>query len=377
MASGSFPRWVGAMLFLLWVLILSGGCAADRPIPVPSGGPEALPAGVLVEAGRGVKLEERADRLALACAAEFFALSKNLREECWPFWFAWHHAVGLRTAPDRWLLVNHRDPPPGMNVVIQETVPSPVYVGLVPVGVVQEGWMDYRGRSTVVVSLCGLTSPDVPAPAVSSEVIGKVFEIAVLPGLILDPARASGPDARHPSHGVWPALGPMHHLLALLEARLLDRALENRDDFAAAQSFDGFLAIRKLRRSTLPKSAVALEQRFELQGGIPAYTRIKAFRFAARAAREPAGDFPEGDLPDYDTAAEEASSRFRAGLQTVCTLGYLEGPGAFSMTGTAQALVLDRLRPGWFTEFHRRGGRLLEEVLALENVLALEDVLDF
>jgi hypothetical protein len=340
--------------FVLAVLVPAAflTCGGPKTIPLPPGGPEALPAEVLLKAGRGVQLEESNEILGLEMVGTFYALSNEIGETLWPGWPWPGMAFGLWTAPDRWLLVNHDDAPPGMQVAAQELLPCPVYAGPMPGEIDQESCIAYRGRSLAVLRL------DERAPA--KEVAGDAFLlIRLFQGSFflfreihhplpegLASSAAGGP---YP-----PFLDPFNNLLGRAEAMALEEALETGDSTISLDAAACFLTLRRIRRAHLDRRVIALEQRWEQREGLACYTGLKAIELARDAEQNgwEGHRLREGALPiDYGTVAGSLEILRKSLLALAGWSGYLNGSSVFMTTGMAQAYLLDRLFPGWKTAY--------------------------
>lgn len=334
----------GLVLFLFF----SGtGCRTPRSIPVPAGGPEALPARVQIAAGRGVPLQGAVERRALQEAALFFGPVAEIVEERFPPWAAGAFALGFRTGPEGWLLVNHPDAPPGMSPVIQDILSLPAFAGAWPAKPpLPEGpaFLSYRGSPLFLVDgrECLRTG------AGGGAFLDRLLSLVALSIPLAAPSR---PEDRPPSAGPY-LLPPAAAALEGVEARLVLEALDVEDPVEAARLAAEFCTIRRFRRRGLVFSAKAEEDREELRGGLPVYLRIVVFRaLADRAAREETQDRPEMSplLPDPEGAWRARVRLLRVRLRRAALLGWTLSPFARAAAGAAEALLLDRLRPGWGT----------------------------
>jgi len=127
------------------------------------------------------------------------------------------------------------------------------------------------------------------------------------------------------------------------EGALLAAALNAPDEAGARRSAGDFLETRRLRRlrSAIKPDHLAFERELEWLEGLGKYAEVRFSELAATAARGP------DDAPLSPTDPFRRMDANRLGTQ----LGRQKGDLRFYLSGSAQARLLDRLSPGWKTEF--------------------------
>ena len=331
-------------------------CSGPQTIPLPPGGPEALPAEVLLRAGHGVEVTDRLEVFALEEAREFYTLSEEIGERLWPGW-PWRVMVfGFCTAPERWLLVNHDDAPPGMEVANQEILPVSVYVGPRPLEIVDEGCLSYRGNLLAVLQVeeWGRAERE---QAGRVPLLIRLFRDAFLLFRGVETPSLGRPED-FSSNGVYPlSLDPLNNMLGRAEALALAEALATEDLDDAFESAACFLALRRFRRSGSDPRLTAVEQQWETRIGLACYTGFKAIDLACAAERDDATHI------DYKILHGFMKARRKAMLDLVGRSGFFLGNSGFISLGMAQAFLLDRLAPGWKTMFLQGRARSMESLL--------------
>lgn len=132
------------------------------------------------------------------------------------------------------------------------------------------------------------------------------------------------------------------------EGQLLAEALAERDPEGMAEVAEEFLDARRARREEAALSAelIAFEQHLEWLEGLAKYVELRLCELAGEEHRA------------YRLAGNRLRSDFGVRLRS---LGTLPGQQRFYLSGAAQALLLDRLRPEWKEK--GQGERPLEDLL--------------
>ncbi len=164
----------------------------------------------------------------------------------------------------------------------------------------------------------------------------------------------------------YPAVDPAFAKAWTEEGALLASALKAKDRQGLLDAVRAFLRRRESRRrewleANRPSSTDApgsidlagYERGLEWLEGLGKYAEMRFYELAAARASEPAFAAYKPSLPywiwDYVRLERQ--------------MGAQKGDLRFYITGMAQALLLDRLSPGWKASFSN-GGRSMEELLA-------------
>lgn len=146
------------------------------------------------------------------------------------------------------------------------------------------------------------------------------------------------------------------------ELDLLIRALGASGHDETVELVRQFLTTREERRTTnrLASRLIAYEQRREWVEGLARYAELEVWRQAATTADyAPAPSTAElADFHDYDGF----EGRWKAEVGQIARMSREEGDSRFYYSGMAQAVLLDRLMPGW-KEGALTGGTTLEGLL--------------
>ncbi len=131
------------------------------------------------------------------------------------------------------------------------------------------------------------------------------------------------------------------------ELDVLAEALRAGDDDEAAALATEFLSLRANRRTTtgLTPAQIELERQREWLEGLARYVELGIWREAASdAAYEPVAALAAVD--DFDRYAG-FDQRWERELDQMTRMAGDPGEGRFYYSGMAQAMLLDRLAPGW------------------------------
>jgi hypothetical protein len=155
----------------------------------------------------------------------------------------------------------------------------------------------------------------------------------------------------------YAALSTRKQALFAIEGRVLSDALQAATKDEAKKKAREFLAVRRLRQGGLDPSLVEFEKGAESNEGLAEYAGVKAVVAGMEVARQRrlrmTWSFP--DAPRY------LREKY-APLRTITRIGRNDRL-KFYYTGSAQALLLDPLLPGW-------KGRVQEKAEAVQDLLA-------
>jgi hypothetical protein len=158
----------------------------------------------------------------------------------------------------------------------------------------------------------------------------------------------------------YPAREAAHVELWKEELVLLRDALRAETETEAAELTRQFLAQRDHRRAQLDVRFVRYEQHREWVEGLAKYTEMEIWRQAAITP-----DYAPVDaladveaFKDYETFDRHRSQQ----VDQIARMASNEGDGRFYYSGMAQAVLLDRLAPGW-------KGQIMQDGVFLENLL--------
>lgn len=143
----------------------------------------------------------------------------------------------------------------------------------------------------------------------------------------------------------YPALDANNGSLLELEGRLLQEALRAQSDVATAERVAEFLSVRDRRRSELDSVSALWERGAERNEGLADYVALRALRWIAES--------------DYGGWGAAAAAEIERRLSRLARLSEVVGSSlrrVFYVTGSAQALLLDRLTPGWKERMVVEGG---------------------
>lgn len=175
------------------------------------------------------------------------------------------------------------------------------------------------------------------------------FQATTMPTRFADAERSYGASGRY-----W-SIDPSMRRAWEDEIDALGRALDAEGDSLQSSVHD-FLALRDRRRAEhgLDSALVAFERRTEWLEGMAKYVELAVWR---RAAEDDGyAPLPQmADDPDFGGYRDAFERRWKQERAQMRRQADREGDTRFYYTGMAQALVLDRLRPGWKDEMGRPG----------------------
>ncbi len=147
------------------------------------------------------------------------------------------------------------------------------------------------------------------------------------------------------------------------ELKTLNAALKTGDDAEALEWVREFLQQRADRRKAagLSNALIRIEQLKEWEEGLAKYGELTAYRLAGSQSNY---------QPLAETARDSEFNAYRGGqkkwdseIQQILREAGVDDDGRFYYSGFAQAVLLDRLMPGWQS-------RLFDEGVTLEGLLA-------
>jgi len=162
--------------------------------------------------------------------------------------------------------------------------------------------------------------------------------------------------------GRYPEFSSDNNAWLSFEALLLDQALEERDRRHARGLVQRFLAVRAVRRRLLAADLVRFERGEEANEGLAQYVE---YRFLSQPMKGYAGTEPLRRLDARFAGFRRNRVLLRRRIAPLTDLA-LAGPTLRQRLyplGMAQAVLLDRLRPGWKKEFEGTE-KFLDELLA-------------
>jgi hypothetical protein len=246
-------------------------------------------------------------------------------------------------------LINHDDPSPLMDVAAQDRIPHPVFIGPRPEsfeGLRDKGTHLFRGRWMIPAAIESGDGADL------EPFLARLFRGAAVYFMA---ARYTGPAPPWPGvNPLYPSTDPVNNALARTEIGHLQSALKSLDEEEILKKMEAFLATRQERRWGLGRHIVEYEERLEAIGGVAMYTErcfLTVIQGRSLGAERPSVQGVSGE--------EHCSALLaRCGLT-----GYLFERFGFSVTGMAQAVLLDRLAPDWKTSY------LSSEDMSLSHLL--------
>ena len=334
----------------------------------------------------GSQVVDGLSEIEKARLGEVFHLRQMLGESVWPGWGAADIPVILWNEEYAFLL-GYPDPPAGWAQVPGDAFQDQLYYRqrwadpqafTVRVG---ERWVaSMSTKEWTQISLMNQIREDLPPllkqvfpyrlaiPLLTSDwhiaaVLHESFhayQAEVAPDRFKDAERAYRDQERY-----WSADPAMREAWQV-EIDLLAQAAQATSDAEAAELACRFLAQRERRREEhgLDSVLVAYERRYEWLEGLAKYVEVASWRQAStRPNYEPLPAL--ADDPDFEDYAT-FERRWSQELSQTKRQATREGDTRFYYTGLAQAVLLDRLAPGW-------KGRVLAEDVWLEELLSQAD----
>jgi len=347
------------------------------------------------------------DRLSLAekaRASEVFHLRQTLGDAAWPglaqaniplilYNESYAFLIGLSEPEPGWVKVPQDiarggawEPVPGESIVGQ-----PYYRLRLPNGVTPEAFTVKVGEEWVAslatlewlqISLANQIEANLPAP------VDEVFPYGLATRLLVPGAAGHIATITHEAfHAFQGQEAPQRLTAAELstaaaeaypvddqafrdawqqELDLLADAVEASSDAETARLAREFLDSRTTRRRQMDADLIAYERQREWLEGLAKYVELAIWQAAATTpAYEPAAALQ--DDPEFD-GYDGFDQRWNQEVDQIRRMAGNDGDGRFYYSGWAQAVILDRLLPGWKTEA-LADGVFLEDLLqsALEQ----------
>jgi hypothetical protein len=350
---------------------------------------------------------ERLDPLDKARLAETLHLKRTLGEAVWPGWGQADIPIVLWNRQFSFL-VGIEDPPPGW-----EAVPGEVYCCNSGIGDVLEGQACYRRPSddpqnfairvgdrwaasmatkwetdAFLIEIFRRVLPPFLEPIFPYRLLIQPSEVQIS-GVLhetfhayqaqIAPARLEEAERAHASgEAYWVADVSMRAAWGQ-EIDLLVRALKARSDEEAAGLARRFLAQRAQRRQAygpasegsgpgLDAALVDYERQLEWEEGVAKYVELAAWRKAHTTPGYEPLPAMDGD-PDFKGYAT-FDRRWVQEVSQMKRQAAREGETRFYYTGMAQAMLLDRLLPGWKERIWAEGV-WLETLLGVASLTAV------
>ncbi|MHC4944708.1 MAG: hypothetical protein ACYTG7_16950 [Planctomycetota bacterium] len=321
-------------------------CAGVRPIPVPAGGPTALPEDVLLEAGGGKELDDPEASALLEGIARFRGLAMEIGDGLWPGWSPGALPVAVKFADDRWLLVNHEDPPPGMELVAQRRMSCLVFQGALGRDAAQDGVYPMRGKMTaMVVSMIDARSADAMESFVAMLFQLSAFHCLESSHAFISLQSISGVTD---TSSLW--LSAEKRAMLRLEVRTLQQAFHGAEQQGCLEALNAFLVLRRERYARSTPFQIEREKRLEEGEGMALYLGFRAMELAAERAQSSTESDRDGErmsLDGYIGLARRAEKNRSMMLEETMRKGSAMGPAVHYIAGMVQAFLLDRLVPDW------------------------------
>ena len=316
---------------------------------------------------------DRLDPLDKARLAESLHLKQTLGEAVWPGWgqadipiLLWNHdysfLTGFDAAPEDWELVPDDDFD-GSFYYRQATADPQNFA--VPVG---DHW---------AASMATKWETDAFMMGFFRDFLPPVLEQIFPYRLLIMPSEVQMTGALHETFHVYQTLAAPERMEAAeaahglgnryweadaamradwqKEIALLKKAVQADSDAEARELARQFLDQRRQRRDahSLTPDLVDYERWLEWEEGLAKYVELESWRQASLASDyEPlAGMAADADFKEYATFRQ----RFSQEISQMQRQATQEGEPRFYYTGLAQAMLLDRLAPGWKTQIFAEG----------------------
>ena len=294
---------------------------------------------------------------------QFGQVGRQAGEAVWPGWDPTATPLAIFKRNELGLLVWHPSPPSHFRRLDAPMVSAPVFVadstaGMVLVNTTQP----FAGALTTFVSYQDFAGqPAVEALATVLHELFHAHQQRIAPGKF--------GDIRVVLLGVYPEFSAQNRALLAVEAQLLYEAATAADPQEARRSAAGFLGMRAERRKKLTPNVARYESGEESSEGLAVYIQLRLLQLLPRlvaAAATGASQASESPLPaTLDGAAnKQALQVAKKWLEPLLHIHRVRRDRErFFALGMAQALLLDRFRPGWKKEFET-GPQLLDQLLA-------------
>lgn len=271
-------------------------------------------------------------------------------------------------------LIGHPDPPAPWTVVDKDMFQDSLYycrkaeqsqAFAVPVGDLWAGSLDTLShmKQSMEKLLHEKIPPEKLTPAVinmmkitpAQHVVGLLHEAFHAFQALQVPARFKKANAVYSSEKNYPFENEVFKEDWNTEGSILSAALREKDESKRLGLIQKFLEVRTKRRSaaSLSPEIIAFERELEWLEGLGKYVemRFAELGFSQQNAEE---------SKDYQIVRSRLQMDFSVRL---AKLGELQGDSRFYLSGAAQAMILDKISPGWKQEIIR------QENIGLENLL--------
>lgn len=342
-------------------------------------------AGISYLSNRGLQpLPEQTEILTpldKARLAEAQQLKSELGEQVWPGW-------GEREIPllvwnrDYSFLAGEIDPPPPWEPVPGDDFYGQTYYRRPSVDPqnfaeqVGDRWVGSMGTKgemdAFVFEMIGESVPEPLQPVVPYRLLIQSSEVQIS-GLLHEsfhayqamtaPRRLEAAEAVHGRGEAYWQVDEGQRANWEAEIALLEQALAAESEAETRRLAGEFLAARNQRRAApeLTSSLIDYERQLEWEEGLAKYVELAIWRAAAQDGQyQPRPELAED--PDF-TGYQNFNRRWSQEVDQMVRQAGREGETRFYYTGMAQAMLLDRLLPGWHS-------RALEPDTWLEELLA-------
>ena len=319
----------------------------------------------------------KVDPLLIAEAGEVWALIAAPTNPVWPGWNAAATPLLFYLPGEQDVLINHPHPPQGFHPY-DGPVQFPGGRILVKDGPTIIEWdgqntsQDVEGVRTLIVAdrlsnlrvqVSSLLMDAKPAQEKAQAL--QLSDLATDPydqlAMVVHEAFHVFQDQRAPDKGAsemlllsYPVLSVQNNVGFALEGAALAQALRGGDDAEFRRAAVRWLAVRKDRRSTLPREAVDYEDGIEFTEGLAKYTEYRLFQVLEGRRPGPAMAWAQGFAGYADLASRRGiligqMVQHMSGEAQVNNDPYGTAPLRMRLyfSGMAEGVVLDRLSPGW------------------------------
>ena len=282
----------------------------------------------------------------------------------WPGWDTTATPLAIYKRNELGVLVGHPSPPSHFRRLPAPMVSAPVFVADTTAGMVLvNATQPFAGVLTTFVS-----HQDFAGKTVVETLATVLHELFHAHQQRIAPDKSS--DLRVVLWGEYPEFSADNRALLLLEAQLLHEAATATDPQEARRSAAGFLGMRAERRKKLTPAVARYESREESSEGLALYVQLRLLQLLPRLVEDAAAGpsqasqspLPAAQADSVSQQALQSSEKWLEPLLHIHRLG--RDRERFYALGMAQALLLDRFRPGWKKEFET-GPQLLDQLLAI------------
>ena len=284
-------------------------------------------------------------------------------EAVWPGWNPTATPLAIYKENGLTVLVGHPSPPSNFRRLPAPMISAPVFIADTTEGMVLVNTTrPFAGALTAFLSYQDfMGKPPIEALATALHELFHAHQQRIGSGRFAD--------IRVVLWGQYPEFSAHNRALLALEARSLHKAATATDAREARRSAAGFLGIRAERRKKLTPKLARYESGEEFSEGLARYVELRLLQLLPRLVSDVAGgagQASESPLPAVPAgvAGKEAAQVAEKRLEPLLRIHRLgRDRDRFYPLGMAQALLLDRFRPGWKKEFET-GQQLLDQLLA-------------